>query len=148
MTGTDADDGMGKNAMTQTIDNGKISVEDYDESESLYTCSECKQQAYGGENEIDHRRNCSLAPEDAWKLTEADENELFEAVCERYRMSYDLEDKQYMDYEPREDDAPYVFTVWVSKWSQYSTKAHKARARYDETESRWVIDTLGNSGWR
>ena len=81
-----------------------------------------------------------------WQLDEEEENELFEAVCERYSLSYGIEDKGYFDYQPH-PEPDYDFKIQVKKWTARSAKVHIGKARYDEGDERWVIAYDESSGW-
>lgn len=81
-----------------------------------------------------------------WKLDEETENELFDAVCDRYSLSYGIEDKGYFDYQPHPDPA-YDYKIRVKKWTSRSTKIHIGKARYDEEDERWVVAYDQSSGW-
>lgn len=81
-----------------------------------------------------------------WKLNEEKENELFDAVCDRYSLSYGIEDKGYFDYQPH-PEPDYDYKIRVKKWTSRSTKVHIGKARYDEDEERWVVAYDQSSGW-
>jgi hypothetical protein len=81
-----------------------------------------------------------------WKLDEEEENRLFDAVCDRYSLSYGIEDKGYFDYQPH-PDPDYDFKIRVKKWTAHRTKVHIGKARFDEDEDRWIVAYDQSSRW-